>query len=65
MAMETTSTLNVSPDLHRIVKVGAAENGWKLGEYADAVIEIGLKHLQEVNELMDSRNNVAPDTIGK
>lgn len=63
MAMKTTSTLNVSPGLHKIVKVGAAENGWKLGEYADAVIEIGLKHLQEVKELMDSRTNVSPDAI--
>lgn len=63
--MKTTATLNISPDLHKILKVGAAENGWKIGDYADSVIEVGLRHLQEVKEIIDSKLIVAPDATRK
>jgi hypothetical protein len=61
MAMKTTTTLNISPTLHKIVKVGAAQNGWKIGDYADAVIEVGLKHLHEVKETMENKLSVSCD----
>lgn len=62
--MKSTSTLNISPDLHKIVKIKAAETGAKIGDYADALIEVGLKHLQEVHEIVELRRIVssAPTT---
>jgi hypothetical protein len=65
MAMKTTKTLNVSPDLHRVLKINAAQNGWPIGDYCDAVIEIGLKHGEEVNEIMKVSENIAPEASEK
>jgi hypothetical protein len=60
--MKTTKTLNVSPALHRIVKVNAAQRGWNIGEYCNAVIEVGLIHSEEVTKIMETTRNVTSET---
>jgi hypothetical protein len=60
--MKSTKTLNISPDLHKRVKVQATHEGWNLGDYADALLEVGLSHPDEVKIIMDKLTTDSEET---
>ena len=57
--MKETKTLNVSRGLHKEVKKGAAEADCLIGDYTDAVLEVGLAHPEEVKQLLEARTKLA------
>lgn len=54
-----TKTLNVALEVHQLVNVKAATEGWPLGELTDALILTGLNHMAETNQLLADRTKKA------
>lgn len=54
-----TKTLNVGEDIHQQVKLGAAKEGVKIADYAEAAIEVGLKRPKEIMRLLEDRTKQA------
>jgi hypothetical protein len=57
MVMETVN-LRINKALHRKVKIAAAEDEFPLGVYADAMVELALKHRAEVKRLAEVRTKL-------
>jgi hypothetical protein len=59
--MKETKTLNVSRGLHKEVKKAAANADHLIGDYTDALIEVGLRHEDEVMQLLATRTKPEPE----
>lgn len=61
--MKATKTLNISPALHKQLKILAVEAGWQLGEYVDAIIEVGIRHRADVklSSAADTKQESPPE----
>lgn len=53
--MKDTKTLNVSRGLHKEVKMAAANADYLIGDYTDALLEVGMRHQDEVKQLLEER----------
>jgi len=50
--MKATKTLNVDVTLHQELKIRAVGAGWPLGDFVEAVIQVGLSHPEELKQLL-------------
>lgn len=57
--MTKTKTLNVREDVHRRVRLAAATAGVKISDYAEALIEIGLRREKDTMRLLAERTSQA------
>lgn len=60
-SMKATKTLNIDAGIHRRLKCLAADSGEALGDFAEAVLEAGLAHLEDVRRLLAGRTNPAAE----
>jgi hypothetical protein len=59
--MKDTKTLNVSRGIHKDVKKAALDADCLLGDYTDALILVGLRHRDEVMQLVEERTKKEPE----
>ena len=59
--MKQTKTLNVGDDVHRQVKIAAAQQNIPLGMFVEAVIRVGLNRPKEVTRLLAENTKPEPD----
>lgn len=59
--MKQTKTLNVATEIHKRVKVTAAKEGAQLGDLTDALLEVGLRHIGEVRQLLQVHTTQEPE----
>lgn len=52
--MKATKTLNISPTLHKTLKILAVNTGWPLGDYVNAILELGIKHREELTQFSEA-----------
>lgn len=57
--MKTTKTLNIEASLHTELKIRAVGAGIPLGEYVEAVLQVGLAHPGEIRRLLEAGTNPA------
>jgi hypothetical protein len=55
--MKATKTLNIDASIHQELKIRAVGAGWLLGDYVEAVIQVGLGHPEELRQLLASRTS--------
>ena len=58
--MKTTKTLNVAAELHQELKIRAVGAGAPLGDYVEAVIQVGLAHPEKIRQLLALGTKTAP-----
>jgi oligoribonuclease (3'-5' exoribonuclease) len=52
-------TLNVDPAVHHLVKVRAAITDCQINKLVEALLLVGLKHEEEVMQLLEERTKMA------
>lgn len=58
--MKTTKTINVDPVVHHMVKIAAVEAGIPIGEFAEALLRVGLGRPKDVKQLLGSHTTPEP-----
>lgn len=57
--MKATKTLNIDANLHQELKIRAVGAGMPLGEFVEAVLQVGLAHQAELRRLLEAGTNPA------
>lgn len=55
--MKPTKTLNIDVALHQELKIRAVGAGVPLGEFVEAVLQVGLSHAEELRRLLAGDTN--------
>ena len=50
--MKQTKTLNVDAVLHQELKIRAVGAGYALGDFVEAVLQVGLSHPDQIKQLL-------------
>lgn len=51
--MKQTKTLNVDAVLHQEMKIRAVGAGFPLGDFVEAVLQVGLSHPDQIRQLLE------------